>query len=100
MWLCDRGRNGVARWNDSSRVRRPQVRSDGRSTDVSPADAVREAARLLAGTKDRHGAGSIGVLASAECTNQEAWLLQRLAREVIGTEHIDPPLAPFAGIRP
>jgi NADH-quinone oxidoreductase subunit G len=40
------------------------------------------------------------VLASAECTNQEAWLLQRLAREVIGTEHIDHQLAPFAGIGP
>lgn len=100
MWLCDRGRYSIERWNVDDRVRRPRVRDAGRSRDVNHADAVREAAQRLRAVVDKHGGASVGVLASAECTNEEAWLLQRLAREVIGTPHIDHQLERFDGLSP
>ena len=38
--------------------------------------------------RDAHGPQSIGVLASARLTNEENYLLQKLARGVIGTNSI------------
>ena len=37
----------------------------------------------------QHGGQSIAVLGSPLATNEEAYLLARLARDVIGTPHID-----------
>jgi NADH-quinone oxidoreductase subunit G len=90
MWLCDRGRYSATSWNDTTRVRRPLVRdSAGGVRDASVADAVKEAARRLAAVSERGGGGVIGVLGSPDCTNEEAWLLQRLAREVLHTPNLD-----------
>jgi NADH-quinone oxidoreductase subunit G len=100
MWLCDRGRYSIERWNLDDRVRRPRVRDEGRAREVSYVDAVREAAHRLRAVIDEHGGASVGVLASAEITNEEAWLLQRLAREVIGTPHLDHQLERFDGLSP
>ncbi len=40
------------------------------------------------------------MLGSAQNTNEELWLLQRLGREVLGTPHIDHQLEAFDGIGP
>jgi predicted molibdopterin-dependent oxidoreductase YjgC len=61
---------------------------------------VRDAGRLLREVRDQHGANAIGVIGSSECTNEEAWLLQRLAREAIGTSHLDHQLETFPGLSP
>jgi NADH dehydrogenase/NADH:ubiquinone oxidoreductase subunit G len=102
MWLCDRGRYSVARWNETARVRRPLLRQSGGGGehDAAVTQAVHEAARSLAGVKDAHGATAIGVLCGVETTNQEAFLLQRLAREVLGTQHLDHQLLSFPGLQP
>jgi anaerobic selenocysteine-containing dehydrogenase len=36
-----------------------------------------------------HGADTIGVLASAKCLNEENYLMNKFARQVIGTNNID-----------
>ena len=46
------------------------------------ADKLRE-------TRDTHGADSVGVLTSAKCLNEENYLMNKLARQVIGTNNID-----------
>ena len=38
--------------------------------------------------KERHGAQSVGFLASARLTNEENFLIQKLARGVIGTNSV------------
>lgn len=43
----------------------------------------------IAGIKHEFGADSIGVLASAKCLNEENYLMNKLARQVIGTNNID-----------
>ena len=98
MWLCDRGRYSFDRWNSSERVRRPIVRSDDKSRDVAVPEAITQAARRLREIADEYGAESIGVLGSSASTNEELFLLERLARQVIGTPHVDHQLDAFEGL--
>jgi NADH-quinone oxidoreductase subunit G len=100
MWLCDRGRYSAESWNDVDRVRRPVVRDDGAVRDVSVSEAIAAAARGLRKVRDEHGPQAIGVIGSAQNTNEELWLLQRLARGALGTPHIDHQLEDFADIGP
>jgi formate dehydrogenase major subunit/formate dehydrogenase alpha subunit len=46
-------------------------------------------ANKLMQTRDQFGADTIGVLTSAKCTNEENYLMNKLARQVIGTNNID-----------
>ncbi|MFN2568893.1 MAG: 2Fe-2S iron-sulfur cluster-binding protein, partial [Candidatus Dormibacteria bacterium] len=90
MWLCDRGRYSATSWNDQDRVRQCVVRSEaGAERTVAVEEAVQAAARALGDVVIEHGADSIAVLGSPASTNEELWLLQRLAREVLGTPHLD-----------
>ena len=98
MWLCDRGRYSFDRWNTSERVRRPVVRSDDESRDVTVPEAITQAARRLREIAEEYGAQSIGVIGSSAATNEELFLLEQLARQVIGTPHIDHQLEPFDGL--
>ena len=100
MWLCDRGRYSAESWNDVDRVRRPVVRDGGAVRDVSVSEAIAAAARGLRKVRDEHGPEAIGVIGSAQNTNEELWLLQRLARGALGTPHIDHQLEDFADIGP
>ena len=103
MWLCDEGRYSFPRWNSTDRIRQPLVRGsreDRAGTVVTTEAAVAAAAAQLGGVKERLGAGAIGVIGSPESTNEELWLLQRLAREVLGTSHIDHQLESFPGLDP
>jgi predicted molibdopterin-dependent oxidoreductase YjgC len=46
-------------------------------------------ARKFAQEKRAHGAQTFGVLASAKCTNEENYLINKFARQVLGTNTID-----------
>jgi NADH-quinone oxidoreductase subunit G len=100
MWLCDRGRYSAESWNDVERVRRPVVRDGGTVRDVSISEAIAAAARGLRKVRDEHGPQAIALIGSAQNTNEELWLLQRLARGALGTRHIDHQLEDFADIGP
>jgi predicted molibdopterin-dependent oxidoreductase YjgC len=46
-------------------------------------------AQKIIGIKNDFGADTIGVLTSAKCLNEENYLMNKLARQVIGTNNID-----------
>jgi formate dehydrogenase major subunit len=46
-------------------------------------------ARRLTEIKAKNGPDSIGLISSSKCTNEESYLMQKLARAVIGTNNID-----------
>jgi len=46
-------------------------------------------ASKLSATRAAYGPDAIGFLASAKCTNEENYLMQKLARAVIGTNNVD-----------
>jgi predicted molibdopterin-dependent oxidoreductase YjgC len=52
-------------------------------------EALSLVAQRLAETKETHGSHAIGVLASAKCTNEENYLIQKFARAVVGTNNVD-----------
>jgi predicted molibdopterin-dependent oxidoreductase YjgC len=102
MALCVKGRYGYDFVHHPDRLTRPQVRrylleggEKGQSekgnelVEVEWDTAMDIAARRLREIRDTHGADSIGVLASAKCLNEENYLMNKFARQVIGTNNID-----------
>jgi predicted molibdopterin-dependent oxidoreductase YjgC len=67
----------------------PLVRAKGGFRPASWDEALGEVASRLRAIRDEYGPDSIGFLASAKCTNEENYLLQKIARGVIGTNNID-----------
>ncbi len=110
MALCVKGRYGYDYIHHPERLTQPQVRRyllegkdkhtisrqrvDGKANpwDWVPTDwdtALNLAAGKLATTRDAHGPDSIGVLTSAKCTNEENYLMNKFARQVLGTNNLD-----------
>jgi NADH-quinone oxidoreductase subunit G len=83
-WLCDKGRFAYQAIHVDERITQPMVREGGELRPVGWERALDEAAGALT----RGGAQS-AVLAGGASTNEEGYLLQRLAREALGTPHVD-----------
>ncbi|MBM3334540.1 molybdopterin-dependent oxidoreductase, partial [Candidatus Sumerlaeota bacterium] len=89
--VCNQGRFGCDFANRTDRLRQPRVRVD-RAEElraVSWDEALGETARRLDEVRKAHGPDSIGLIASSRATCEEMYLLQRLARNVIGTNNVD-----------
>ncbi len=101
MALCVKGRYGFDYIHHPDRLTKPKVRQyllDGGTrvngergawVDVDWETALRISAQKLRETRDKYGSDSIGVLTSAKCTNEENYLMNKFARQVIGTNNID-----------
>lgn len=88
-WLCIKGRFGFGFIHHRERLQRPLVRSPYLFSKVSWDQAVSVIAKRLKEIKMKYGPEAIGILASARCTNEENYLLNKFARAVIGTNNID-----------
>jgi NADH-quinone oxidoreductase subunit G len=88
-FLCAKGRFGFDYTKHPDRLRLPMVRRDGKLQPSSWEDALAEVSRRLAEVKKAHGADSIGFIGSNRTTNEENYLLGRIARGAIGTNNID-----------
>ncbi len=120
--LCVKGRFGLEAVGHRDRLRTPLIRRDAHKVvppGLTSAEAITElfrpaswdealtvAAAGLSGIKSSHGSGAIAVLGSAKASNEDAYVLQKLARSVLGTSHVDhctrlcasvPPLAEAIG---
>jgi formate dehydrogenase (NADP+) alpha subunit len=87
--LCIRGSYGYDFVHSLDRLTRPLIRMNGNLEEKSWEEALELTAVELLRIKDKYGPDSIALLGSARCTNEESYLLQRLARCVIGTNNID-----------
>lgn len=87
--LCIKGRFGHDFIKHPDRLTRPLVRKDGELQTCSWDEALELVAHRFEEIKDSYGPESLGVLCSAKCTNEENYLLQKLARAVLGTNNID-----------
>ena len=71
------------------RLTQPLVRGeDGELHETTWEHALETAATGLRGVVDRHGPQAVGFLSSARLTNEENYLIQKLARAVIGTNSV------------
>ena len=87
--ICVRGRFGYTAVRENERLTRSLSRRGDHLLPVAFDDALEEAAQALARVKRDHGAHAIAVLGSPLATNEEAYLLAKLAHGVIGTPHVD-----------
>jgi NADH-quinone oxidoreductase subunit G len=87
--LCVKGRFAFNFVHHPDRLTDPLVRGeDGELRPTTWERALEVAAEGLKGVKERHGPQSIGFLASARLTNEENYLIQKLARTAIGTNSV------------
>ena len=86
---CVKGKFGWDFINSEDRLTTPMIRDGNRFRPASWAEALQLIADRLSAIKRDHGPDSIGLIASSKCTNEESYLMQKLARAVIGTNNID-----------
>ena len=88
-FLCVKGRFGFDFTNHPERIRQPLVRKGDKLLPVSWEEAAQTAAAKLKAAYDHGGKESIGFIGSNRTSNEENYLLQRLARATFGTNNID-----------
>ncbi|HIJ90945.1 MAG TPA: molybdopterin-dependent oxidoreductase [Deltaproteobacteria bacterium] len=87
--LCVKGWHIHESINHPDRLTTPLIRKNGKLTPVGWEEALTFTACQLGHIRDSHGGAAIGVLASAKCTNEENYLLQKFARTALGTNNVD-----------
>jgi formate dehydrogenase (NADP+) alpha subunit len=87
--LCARGTFGYDYVHSSERLEQPLLKVDGEFQPISWEEAVDTVAQKLSQIKGSDGPDSLAVLGSSKITNEENYLLQKFAREVLGTKNID-----------
>jgi len=93
-WICDRGRGGFHFVHDPKRITHPTHRLGAAAKTVAWKQAIPEIAQALRSVVQRHGAGALGVIGSAELTNEECWLTRAVFRDGLGVANIDFPARP------
>src|SRR5271155_312343 len=89
-FLCNKGRYAFDFANNETRITQPLVRQpNGEMKPVSWEVALDHVGKKLRELRDTRGGKSIGVIGSNRITNEEAYLLQKFARTVLGTNNID-----------
>lgn len=87
--LCVKGRFGYDFIHAKDRLNQPLMRKNNELVPVTWDEAMNHVAERLIEIRDKYGPDSIGFLVSAKCTNEENYLLQKIARGVIGTNNVD-----------
>src|SRR6202048_940791 len=89
-FLCNKGRYAFDFANHEDRITQPLVRQpNGELKPVSWEVALDHVGRKFRELRDTRGGKSIGVIGSNRITNEEAYLLQKFARTVLGTNNIN-----------
>ena len=103
--LCVKGRFGFDYVQHPHRLTKPLIRLDdapkGAHVQVDPgnpfthfreatwAEALQRAAAGLVAVRDRDGSSAMAGFGSAKCSNEEAYLFQKLVRAGFGTNNVD-----------
>jgi predicted molibdopterin-dependent oxidoreductase YjgC len=87
--LCVKGRFGYDFVHSRDRLTQPLMRRDGELVAATWDQALGHVAERLLEIRDKYGPESIGFLVSAKCTNEENYLMQKVARGLIGTNNVD-----------
>jgi NADH-quinone oxidoreductase subunit G len=86
-FLCIKGRYAFDFYNHPERLLAPLVRVNGKLEEASWSKAIETVAAKFNEVRGR--GGKFGVIGSNHTTNEENYYLQKFARKVLGTGHID-----------
>ena len=88
---CVKGRFAFGYATHKDRITKPMIRQ--RITDpwqeVSWEEAINHAASEFRRIQEKYGRQSVGGLTSSRCTNEEAYLVQKLVRAAFGNNNVD-----------
>ena len=87
--LCVKGWNAFAFVGHPDRLTVPLVRKGGILVPVVWDEAIEKVITGIKGVQEKHGRDSLMFASSAKATNEENFLLMKLARRVFGTNNID-----------
>ncbi len=86
--ICPKGAAAFDVVDDEDRLTEPLVRENGRFVTASWDEAFTRIADAFSGIVAEDGADALAFFASSNCTNEENYLLQKVAR-VLGTNNVD-----------
>jgi formate dehydrogenase major subunit len=86
---CIKGKFGWDFVNSKDRLTKPLIRENGKFRAATWDEALDLVVRRLPEIKARTGPDSLAFISSSKCTNEESYLMQKLARAVIGTNNMD-----------
>ena len=86
---CIKGKFAWDFVNSEKRLTTPLIRENGRFREASWEEALDLVARRLLEVRDTHGSNSLGFIGSSKASNEEAYLTQKIARLIIGTNSVD-----------
>ena len=87
-WLSDKDRFSYEGLNSEERLTTPMIKRDGQWQECDWQTALEFVVTGLKAAKEKHGAQSIGALASPHSTLEELYLLQKLIRG-LGSGNVD-----------
>ncbi len=86
---CVKGKFGWEFVNSQDRLTSPLIRENGKFREASWEEALGLVARRFAEIKAESGPDALAFVSSSKCTNEESYLMQKLARAVVGTNNMD-----------
>lgn len=87
--LCTKGRFAYDFIQHPDRLQRPLLKKSGKLVEVKWDEAIDFAAKKMLEIKEKYGPESLAFVSSCRCTNEENYLMQKLARAVFGSPHVD-----------
>ncbi|MFH6683143.1 formate dehydrogenase subunit alpha [Bacillus amyloliquefaciens] len=86
---CVKGKFGWDFVNSEERITKPLIRKNGAFVESSWEEALDLVASRLGSIKAEHGNGSVGFISSSKITNEDNYVIQKLARQVFETNNVD-----------
>ncbi|MCY8279451.1 formate dehydrogenase subunit alpha, partial [Bacillus inaquosorum] len=86
---CVKGKFGWDFVNSEERITKPLIRKNGAFVESSWEEALDLVASRLGSIKEQYGKGSVGFISSSKITNEENYVIQKLARQVFETNNVD-----------
>ncbi|MFP5115906.1 formate dehydrogenase subunit alpha [Bacillaceae bacterium C204] len=86
---CVKGKFGWDFVNSKERITTPLIRKGDLFVEASWDEALSLVAEKLGGIKETYGSDALGFISSSKITNEENYLIQKMARQVFGTNNVD-----------
>lgn len=87
--LCVKGWNCHEFANDANRLTTPLIKKNGKFQEATWDEALNLIAEKFNGYKEKYGPDSLAFLSSAKTSNEENYLMMKLARAVFKTNNVD-----------
>ncbi|MDA2654462.1 formate dehydrogenase subunit alpha [Bacillus cereus] len=86
---CVKGKFGWDFVNSEDRITKPLIRQGDMFVEASWEEALEVVASKMQHIKSEYGSDAFGFISSSKVTNEENYLMQKLARQIYGTNNVD-----------